>query len=191
MSILDPNTIVYYLKGSYFPGATIDRTKFPAEKDTIVDRDSWSKNIGNVLTAKPLAPIGIAFTKKQFNPSNHQMNCTVGVKFYEDVSTPLKITIIQTESGHNYKQSKANWNPSILNPYFHEHVVRQMVPDHFGEQLTSGPTSNGTFVEHEFSFTSVDSVFAKRMPEHPSVRSSKPTPRVSSTASKASVPLNP
>jgi hypothetical protein len=158
MSILPNSTIVFYLKGSYFPGATVDRTKFAAEADTIVDRDTWATHIGAIMTATPQAPIGIGFTKKAYNPANKQMMCTVAVKFYDAVSIPTKITMLQTESGFNYKQGKFNWTPAILDPFFHENVVRQIMPDVFGEELTSGATAAGTTIEHDFAFTSADSI---------------------------------
>jgi N-acetylneuraminic acid mutarotase/thiol-disulfide isomerase/thioredoxin len=160
MMILDPKTIVFYLKGSYFPGATIDRTKFAVEADTIVDREAWTFRVNDILTATPLAPVGISFAQKQYNPANKQMNGKIAVKFYEDVNKATKITIMQTESGLNYKQNKANWTPPVLDPFFHENVVRQIIPDHFGDVLTSAPTTSGSTVEYEYSFTSVDSVWA-------------------------------
>ena len=161
MSILSNSTIVYYLKGKYFPGGTMDRTKFPAEADTIIDRGAWGLKLDEILTATPQAPIGISFLEKNYNPANKQMSCKVQVKFFEAVAKPTKITLVQTESGQNYLQ-KLFGNPAIteIYPFYHEHVVRQMIPDVFGEVLTDAPMLAGSSVEHQFSFTSVDSVWA-------------------------------
>lgn len=142
---------------AYFPGGLVDRMYFPGEADTMIDRGTWGQYIDARLGET--APVQVAFTNKKYNPGTRQTTLTVNVTFTEEVQPPLRINLIQTETGQNYRQVIYNQPYTSIYPYTHEHVVRLILPDLFGDVIAdAAPIASGTVWTQDYAFISADSV---------------------------------
>jgi thiol-disulfide isomerase/thioredoxin len=156
MAILSPSE-ENFLHVAYFPGGLVDRSYFAGETDTMVDRDSWGKYIVQRLNEPNLVDVEIL--NKKYTPSTKQTTLTVRAYFNETVQAPLRLTLLQTETGQNYAQNKFAWPIPVLTPYYHERVVKQVIPDITGDVLADVTAiPQGTVFTQDYAFISEDSV---------------------------------
>ncbi len=147
-----------WLGVKFFPGGFVDRNYYAGEQYTMVGRDMWGKYVE--AQAAKTTPVDITFSNKTYDRATKQTTITVNVKFLEDVQPPLRLNLLLMESGQNYLHKLfGNPNQTIINPFFHEHVVKQLLPDALGtEVLGTNPGAAGTMFSQQYSFVSKDSI---------------------------------
>ncbi|MBL0176996.1 MAG: Omp28-related outer membrane protein [Ignavibacteria bacterium] len=103
--------------------------------------------------------VDISIENKKYTPTTRQTTLTVKVTFNEAVQAPLRLNLLQSETGQNYAQDKYSWPIPVLTPYYHEKVVKQVIPDITGELIADvNPMPKGTVFTQDFAFISEDSV---------------------------------
>ena len=146
-----------FLHVKFLPGGLVDRTFFAGEADTLVGRFDWGKHVEQRLAEPNLADITIE--NKHYNPVTRQTTLTVKVSFNENVQSPLRLNLLQTETGQNYAQDKYSWPIPVLYPFIHERVVKQVIPDITGDVIADvNPMPKGTVFTQDYAFISEDSV---------------------------------
>ena len=146
-----------YFGISGFPTATVDRVLFPDKTEIPIDRDVWGIKAEERISNSP-SPVIISLSEKSYDRNTKAMSVKVTLRFTADVAPPVRLNIVEVESGFNYEQHK--YLPDeLLYPYYHQHVARLMIPDITGEVVSeSSPMTNGSTWSKTFSFISVDSV---------------------------------
>ncbi len=147
-----------FLSITYVPGGNVNRVLFPGETTVHIGRDVWGARIDSIL-AVDRSPVSIEIKNKKFNPLTKQMSLTVSVKAIQAMNAPLRMNLIQTESGLNYEQHIYNQPYTVIYPFYHEHVVRLVVPSVTGTVIAAtGQMAAGATFDQDYSFVSQDSL---------------------------------
>ncbi len=142
-----------------WPQGSVNRIVFPGQSAAALNRDTWNTHIAEVLETRR-SPISLNVEAVQYEPATKQTSITVEVFFHRDLATPIRLNIAQVQDQMNYTQSfyPASGGTQKLYPYFHDHVLRQMIPSDAGEVISSGETVvSQTKRSKTLSFVSVDS----------------------------------
>ena len=155
MKIPEGVNMINFLGGSSYPSAAVDRIKYPGVASLFINRDKWED--AYLLRVQEGSPVGITLRNYSYNASTKQVEFDADVFFHQALKTPIRLNVMVTESGLNYAQSKYQPN-ELLYPYFHNHVVKQILPDYLGTVISDGAlvSSQSTVTKH-FSFVSADS----------------------------------
>ena len=99
-------------------------------------------------------------TSKSYDPVSKRVDMTVEVFFHRGYSKPVRLNVAQLQDQMNWMQTfyPASGGSTKLYPYFHDHVLRQIIPSDEGEVIVSGiPVTSQSTITKTFSFISVDS----------------------------------
>jgi N-acetylneuraminic acid mutarotase len=145
-----------------WPQGSINRIVFPGEAAMALSRGVWMRRIDEVLATRR-SPITLNVLSKLYSPLSKFTELEVEIFFHRDVAQSVRLNIAQLEDNLNWTQSfyPAGGGSTKLYPYYHNHVLRQMIPSDPGEVLSSGiPVTSQTRMTKPFRFTSVDSTVA-------------------------------
>jgi len=147
------------IKLTGWPQGSVQRTVFEGESNMALSRGAWNSSIGTVLATKR-SPVSIKIASKSYDQSTKKVDLTVEVFFHRDLALPVRLNIAQVQDNMNYSQVfyPASGGSTVLYPYFHNHVLRQMIPSDQGEIISGGANvASQSTITKQFSFTSVDS----------------------------------
>ncbi len=126
------------------PSATIDRKLFDAENALPVSNAVWA---GYISQRADLAPqLGID-VNTSFDATSRNLDIDVNLDFYEDVSSPLKLTVFLTENNIVDAQL-APGNQTILD-YVHKYVLRDIITPVNGKDVAA--QTSGSDVSESFA----------------------------------------
>jgi len=148
-----------------WPGATPNRTIREGSTSMMLGaRETWSPAVEEMLAMKR-SPVSLRVTAGGCNPVTKIGYLTVEVFFHQPVTANLRLSIAQVEDGFNWRQTfyPPSGPTQYLYPYFHENVLRQMIPnDVFGEIITTGTrVASQSAITKTLWFQSKDSLRAK------------------------------
>ena len=142
-----------------WPQGSVNRIVFAGQSAPALNRSVWNEKVAEVLNTHR-SPISLSVLAKTYNPVSKRTTLTVEVFFHRDLTLPIRLNVAQLQDQMNYTQSfyPATGGSEKLFPYYHDHVLRQMIPNDAGEVISSGVTvrSQAT-VTKTFEFYSVDS----------------------------------
>ncbi|MCB2205061.1 Omp28-related outer membrane protein [bacterium] len=142
-----------------WPNGSINRMVFEGDSKAAMSRSLWRQRIGEVLE-NYRSPISIDVVDKSYDPVSKAISMTVEVFFHRGFEKPLRLNIAQVQNQMNYTQSfyPPEGGSTKLFPYYHDHVLRQIIPNDAGEVICTGDfIASQSAVRRTFSFTSVDS----------------------------------
>lgn len=145
-----------------WPNGSVNRIVFDGGTRAALSRSVWRARVEEVLQTRR-SPISLHITDKSYDPGTKDMSLTVEVLFHRGFSESLSLNIAQLQSRMNYTQSfyPSGGGSQKLFPYYHDHVLRQMIPNDKGELITSGTAvASQSTITKTFNFTSVDSTVA-------------------------------
>ncbi len=145
-----------------WPNGSVNRIVFPGETKAALSRSAWRTRVEEVLQTRR-SPISLHITDKSYDVATKNMSLTIEVFFHRGFSEPLRLNVAQLQSQMNYTQSfyPSGGGSQKLFPYYHDHVLRQVIPDDEGEIISTGTAiASQSKVSKTFNFTSVDSTVA-------------------------------
>ncbi len=147
------------IKLSGWPQGSVNRVVFKGQSAMALSRAAWNASIAEVLQTRR-SPISLNVLAKTYHPASKSTSLTVEILFHRDVAAPIRLNIAQVQDQMNYTQVfyPPAGGSTKLYPYYHDHVLRQMIPNDAGEVVSGGiPVASQTRVTKTFNFTSVDS----------------------------------
>jgi len=148
MSTPEGNRIVQILDPG-FPSAAIDRTyhkhKRTKERTLFSGRYEWKERCKERL--KVPSPVSIALDCS-YDPSQRKGTLKATICTYDELSPDSRVSVVLCENNLLYKQAGVR-----TFPYFHHHVVRDMITGPFGELLSDNPVEKGICLLKEYNFT--------------------------------------
>jgi len=142
-----------------YPQGSVNRMVFEGNSVAAINRGEWARRIGEVLQTTR-SPLTITVRDKSYDPQTKATSFTVDVLFHRGVTDPIRLNVAQVQDRMNYAQTffPASGGTQLIYPYFHDHVMRKLLPNNAGEVISAGmPVASQTIVSKQFSFTSVDS----------------------------------
>ncbi len=147
------------IKLTGWPQGSVNRIVFDGESAAALSRGFWNAKIKEVIETRR-SPISITVKSKTYNPQTKRIDMSVEVFFHRDMNVPIRLNIAQVQDQMNYGQVfyPPTGGSTLLYPYFHNHVLRQVIPSNAGEEIAPGSNiASQTSIVKDFSFTSVDS----------------------------------
>ncbi|MDT8324415.1 MAG: Omp28-related outer membrane protein, partial [Bacteroidota bacterium] len=116
-----------------WPNGSVNRIVFDGESRAAMSRNAWRASILEVLHTRR-SPISIDVSAKSYDPVSKQVEITVEVFFHRGFEQPLRLNVAQLQDQMNYTQSfyPASGGTQKLFPYYHDHVLRQVIPGDAG-----------------------------------------------------------
>jgi N-acetylneuraminic acid mutarotase len=142
-----------------WPNGAVNRIKFEGNSFICMSRGEWNMRVSQVIDSLR-SPVGINILSASYSRNTHQIEVEVEVFFHRDLTGQVRLNIAQVQDSLNYRQTfyPASGGTTYLFPYYHNHVLRQMIPNDFGEVLTGQSVTSQTRVRKSFSFASKDSL---------------------------------
>ncbi|MBL0176162.1 MAG: Omp28-related outer membrane protein [Ignavibacteria bacterium] len=138
-----------------WPQASINRIRFEGASAIALNRGEWAERARTLLTTRR-APVSVNILSSTYNNATKEIIMEVEVFFHRTFTQPVRLNIAQVQDHMSYPQQTTGG--VVLRPYFHDHVLRQMIPNAFGEVISSGANvASQTSVKKTLTFTSVDS----------------------------------
>ncbi len=129
-----------------YPAATINRTLFDSETQTILGKDKWA---GYIALDKLEAPKVNVDVSKTWNETSRQLGVTVGLQFNESVNEALGVSVMITEDDVTDVQLTPDGKDY---EYKHKHALRGMMTNFDGRPYT-GETQIASTGSETFSMT--------------------------------------
>ncbi|MBN1447727.1 MAG: Omp28-related outer membrane protein [Bacteroidetes bacterium] len=142
-----------------WPQGSINRIQFDGTTEPALSRSAWRPRIEEVLQTRR-SPISLSVTAKSYDEQTKQVFIETRVFFHRDLDIPLRMNIAQLQDQMNYTQSfyPPSGGSTKLFPYYHDHVLRQLIPSDAGQDFTQGmPLISQMHADVGMHFTSVDS----------------------------------
>ncbi len=127
------NAYQEYFKILGFPSGVINRTKFQG-KYPLDYRTVWQSAIENQLTAAPDAELVIV---NEYDNTTRELKTEITTEFFKDFSEKIKLTVFFTEDSIIAPQTDYAATPTTVENYAHRHVLRNVITDTWGDQLTA------------------------------------------------------
>ena len=132
------------------PNGMVSRTDFGSGK--VVGFPKWFESV-NILAPsgqEVLAPVSIVIDAS-YNESDGKITANVSGKFFENISSDLKITVLVSEDKleapqYFYKDISGRTEEGWEYDYIHDHVLRTFATNYLGDDLfAGGVVENDTF----------------------------------------------
>ncbi|MFK7947329.1 MAG: Omp28-related outer membrane protein [Saprospiraceae bacterium] len=137
-----------------FPSAVVNRRLFDNEDELPITINKWAGYVIQELLQQPLLQLDIS---NSYNETTRNLETTIDLKFLEDVTEGLGITIMILEDDIEDYQLTPDTD---LNPpdgkdpdYKHKHVLRTMLTDYSGDVISSSQTTQGSTPSFTYNFT--------------------------------------
>ena len=138
-----------------WPQASINRIRFEGATAIALNRGEWAGRARTLLSTRR-APVSVNILSSTYNNATKQISMEVEVFFHRNFTQPVRLNIAQVQDQMSYPQQTTGG--VVLRPYFHDHVLRQMIPNAFGEVISGGANVlSQTSVKKTFTFASLDS----------------------------------
>ena len=150
-------TDIVNLRG--WPQGAVNRILFDGESQQAISRGAWRARVEEVLATRR-SPVSISVSAKSYDASSKRVDMTIEVFFHRDVTSPLRLNVAQLQNQMNYTQSfyPQSGGSTKLFPYYHDHVLRQMLPNDAGADIAAHATMRSQSTARvDIDFTSVDS----------------------------------
>jgi N-acetylneuraminic acid mutarotase len=143
-----------------YPSAVINRTKFTGQTNYWVSRGVWGSYCNQILATKR-SPVSITVKKSFYDPATKQISLDFDVLFHQGSNKAVRLSIAQVQNNMICGQSyyPASGGSTVIGDFEHNHVLRQVIPDNYGEVLNTTGTTLAplTTVSKHIAFTSCDS----------------------------------
>jgi hypothetical protein len=158
--LMTPSTAVWAGKIGLtgYPQGSVNRMLFEGQPTVAIDRGAWAWYAGQIINAKR-SPVGVTVASSTYNAADKTIVLTLDVLFHRSFSQPVRLSLAQVQDQMNYSQVfyPATGGTTRLYPYFHDHVLRQNIPDDFGVSVSGSNAASQLKVSKTFTFTSMDS----------------------------------
>jgi hypothetical protein len=140
-----------------WPSAAVDRIiwNVGGNYQMMLSRSVWRQATMVRLANAPTSPCSITLTAT-YDSLTRVLTGTASVNALVAMPTgPFNINIILSENNLMYAQTfyPTTGGTTTLNPYYHKHVVRQMVTGTLGVQISAGAIAANTTLTHPFNVT--------------------------------------
>jgi len=149
MSTSDGNQLINIMQPAY-PQAAIDRIHFSGQDKIPISRGFWSSRCAERAQIIPTFSI---LLEAGYNSSTRNVNLNVNLKTLADLSGTYRINVVISEDSLNYTQKIYEKPYDEISPYYHMHVVREMITGTFGEVLNASPLVNNTSIQKNYNFS--------------------------------------
>lgn len=149
MSTSDGNQLIDAMSPAY-PQAAIDRIQFPGASKIPISRGDWGKRCLERSSVSPTFSISL---EGDYNSSTRNVSLNVNLKTLADLSGTYRINVVISEDSLNYTQKIYGKPYTEISPYYHMHVVREMISGAFGEVLNTSPLVNNTSIQKNYNFS--------------------------------------
>lgn len=137
------------LKPAY-PQAAIDRVKFPNTSKIPVSRGAWEEK----CSERSLVPSPISISLEcDYNSTTRNVDIGIIICTMSELPGKYRINVVVCEDSLNYKQKVSKKPYKVIDPYYHKHVVREMITGPLGESLNNAPLASDICILKKYSFT--------------------------------------
>ena len=148
MATPEGDTLVGML-GPNFPQANVDRVQFSEFKTIPFNREYWEVKCVEQAASYPAFSIELDC---DYDPDTREVDLTAIICTTQELTGSYLINVVVTEDSLNYAQ-KIYGKEDQIYPYYHMHVVRDMITGTTGEPLDAGPLSDKICIIKQYSFT--------------------------------------
>jgi len=141
------------------PQALIDRTQFSGNSDILVNREDWERRCIERSQEPPNLSINL---ECGYDVSTRTVDCAAIVCASATMDGSYRINVVVCEDSLEYTQQIAGQSYSTISPYYHVHVVRDMITGAFGEVFNDKPIGAETCLRRDYSFTLDDAIDENR-----------------------------
>ncbi len=140
-----------------WPSAAVDRIiwNVGGNYQMMLSRSIWRQAAQIRLANAPTSPCAISVSAT-FDSLTRVLTGTASVNALVAMPTgPFNINIILSENNIQYSQTfyPPGGGTTTISPYYHKHVVRQMVTGTLGVQISPGAIAANTTLNHPFNVT--------------------------------------
>ncbi len=134
-----------------YPSAVINRKKFSGQESLQLPQSAWAGLIPQELDIEPIINVELENT---YDSATRSLTVKVGLTPIDDIEDDLRISIMVLEN--DIIDLQLTPDSSTPDPeYKHKHVLRDMLTDSSGDDITEDLTASTT-IEKEFTFTIPD-----------------------------------
>lgn len=130
-----------------FPAATVNRRLFDNEDELPITLNKWAGYIIQELLEQPKLDLNIS---NNFNEVTRDLEIVINLKFIEDVTDNLGISIMILEN--DIKDVQLTPDGKQID-YNHKHVMRRMLTDYAGDAIQASQTTAGATPSFTYNFT--------------------------------------
>ncbi|MDH7515847.1 MAG: kelch repeat-containing protein [Bacteroidota bacterium] len=135
-----------------WPNGSVNRIRFEGNQYICMSRSEWDRRVREVLDQRR-SPVTL--TVRSASYTDGTISLEIETLFHRDLDVPVRLNVAQTQDHLNWQQASQT---GTRYPYYHDHVLRQMIPNDFGEPLFAGSSvTSQTRVSKSFTFVSRDS----------------------------------
>lgn len=145
---IEPGKILSEKFNPGYPMAVFDRIHFMGESGITVSREKWEEKF--LERSRVPSPISITLDGV-YNPGTRTMNVSAVFCSYESLYGQYLVNVIVVEDSVSCKQKIYDKPYTEIDPYYHNHVVRESVTGLFGEALNTTPFSKQTCLKKDYS----------------------------------------
>jgi hypothetical protein len=153
MMTAETQTIISHLLVSGYPTGAIDRLliNLGTSAAIAVSRTYWRQILTNRHAATAPMSIGVTGT---YHQDTREMNMNVTLNILQEMQGEYYLNVVISEDDLNYPQVKNTGSGVVtLNPYYHQRVVRKMIPGPYGKTITSTGFAANQIVNEQVSYT--------------------------------------
>ena len=130
-----------------YPSATVDREK-TSTNTYFIGKDEWAGRIAEELSEELLVKLDL---NHSYNESLREIDFEIEITALEELGKDLRVSAYITESNivdYQKVQEEREWDPE----YVHKHVLRTIITDVDGEQISQEDLTSGKSVLKKLSF---------------------------------------
>ncbi|HRW75479.1 MAG: Omp28-related outer membrane protein [Lewinellaceae bacterium] len=132
-----------------YPSAIINRKEFPGEGSLHSVKTAWAGYIGQELADEAVFGLTLGTT---WDPGTRALRADVNAIARENVSGPLRITLLITESGIVDYQKDIRYGE--VPEYVHKHVLRDVISNSVeGDVVATGIVTAGQSLDYAVNYT--------------------------------------
>ena len=122
-----------------WPNGSVSRMLFAGEAKIALDRGKWGTRIEQILDSLR-SPVSINIKSASWNVTDSRVDLDIEVFFHRGFNKQVRLNVAQVQDQRNFSQVfyPSGGGSTKLSPYFHDHVMRHMFPNDFGNPVTAG-----------------------------------------------------
>jgi thiol-disulfide isomerase/thioredoxin len=128
-----------------YPSAIVNRSTA-----TPIGKEQWGGSIQQQLAQLPKAVLGM---ESKLDTATRKLNLKVNIKYNKQSSPDENLIVYLTQDSIVSWQKDYRLNPSDIENYVHQHVLRASLNGTFGDQVSAAPIKVGSSVDKTFTYT--------------------------------------
>jgi len=130
------------------PNAMINR--IPENESYSYNPSEWATMIAKLLETKPIIDIDVELS---FDAQSREMDADIDVVFIEAINDNLMLSVYFVEDSIVSWQKDYELNPSDIENYSHNHVLRDAINGTWGDNLLNGNANSDDVVSKSYNYT--------------------------------------